>query len=193
MPHVHVTPYDKATGVTKEEYDAAIGRAGRIWNIVSVQSQLPEVLRESMRLYREIMFGPSPLSRAQRELIAAVTSNANACRYCTTAHLHDFRDEVEDQEMVDRIAENWKSAGLDEADRALLTFAEKLTAASATVGEHDVEELRSHGFNDKAISSCVQVVAYFNYINRVAEGLGVAPEGWIEQNGREVRLDPEHG
>jgi alkylhydroperoxidase family enzyme len=81
MPHVHVTPFDEATGVTKREYDAATRRAGRIWNIVSVQSQLPEVMRDSMRLYGSIMFGPSPLTRAQREMIAVVTSHANECDY----------------------------------------------------------------------------------------------------------------
>ena len=81
MPHVHVTPAEEATGVTKQEYEAALARAGRIWNIVSIQSQLPEVMRDSLRLYRSIMFGPSPLSRAQREMIAVVTSNANECHY----------------------------------------------------------------------------------------------------------------
>jgi hypothetical protein len=81
MPHVHVTSLDEATGVTKSEYDAAIGRAGRIWNIVSIQSQLPEVMRDSIRLYSSIMFGPSPLSRAQREMIAVVTSSRNECHY----------------------------------------------------------------------------------------------------------------
>jgi hypothetical protein len=81
MPHIHVAPAEEATGVTKREYDAALARAGRIWNIVSIQSQLPEVMRDSLRLYRSIMFGPSPLSRAQREMIAVVTSNANECHY----------------------------------------------------------------------------------------------------------------
>jgi len=81
MPHVHVTPIEEASGVTKGEYDAAVERAGRIWNIVSIQSQLPEVMRDSMRLYSSIMFGPSPLSRAQREMIAVVTSSVNECHY----------------------------------------------------------------------------------------------------------------
>jgi len=81
VAHVHVTPEEAATGVTKEEYEAAMGRAGRIWNIVSIQSQLPEVMRDSMRLYSTIMFGASPLSRAQREMIAVVTSRVNECHY----------------------------------------------------------------------------------------------------------------
>ena len=56
-------------------------RAGRIWNIVAVQSQNPGALRDSMRLYSTLMFGASPLSRAQREMIAVVTSRANDCFY----------------------------------------------------------------------------------------------------------------
>lgn len=81
MPHVHVLEYDETTGIARREYDAALRRAGTIWNIVSIQSQLPEVMRDSMRIYQSIMFGPSPLSRAQREMMAVVTSKENKCHY----------------------------------------------------------------------------------------------------------------
>ena len=81
MAHVDVLSYDEATGLTRKEYDAAIRRAGRVWNIVSIQSQLPEVMRDSMRIYLSIMYGPSPLSRAQREMMAVVTSQVNECHY----------------------------------------------------------------------------------------------------------------
>lgn len=98
--------------------------------------------------------------------------------------MHDLRDEVEDQEMVDRFAVDWRSAGLDEATTALLELAEKLTDECSTVTAEDIEVLRSHGFDDRGISSCVQVVSYFNYINRIAEGLGASAEDWIEDDGR---------
>ena len=74
---------------------------------------------------------------------------------------------------------------MDEPTLALLAFAEKLTDECAAVRRADIDHLRSHGFDDAGISSCVQVVAYFNYINRIAEGLGVAAEDWIEPDGRE--------
>ena len=80
-PHVRVQKHEETSGVARREYDAAMRRAGRIWNIVSIQSQLPEVMRDSMRLYSSIMYGPSPLSRAQREMIAVVTSEKNDCHY----------------------------------------------------------------------------------------------------------------
>ncbi len=86
--------------------------------------------------------------------------------------------------MVDRIAIDWETAGLDEATLALVRFAEKLTRNPAVVEEEDVQALRDEGFDDAGISSCVQVVAYFNYINRIAEGLGIDHEDWIDDVGR---------
>ncbi len=86
---------------------------------------------------------------------------------------------------MDRFAKDWRTAGLDEPTVALLEFTEKLTDDPGDIGPGDLEVLRRHGFDDRGVSSCVQVVAYFNYINRVAEGLGVPPEDWIVANGRE--------
>ena len=68
---------------------------------------------------------------------------------------------------------DWSEAPLTEADRALCAYAEKLTRAPATMAEADVAELRRHGFDDVAIHDAIQVVAYFNYINRVADAVHV--------------------
>jgi uncharacterized peroxidase-related enzyme len=81
MPHLRLIELDEATGVLKEEYDAAIGRAGKVFNIVRSMSLRPDVLRRSMQLYREIMFGSSGLTRQERELLATVVSRANDCDY----------------------------------------------------------------------------------------------------------------
>ena len=98
--------------------------------------------------------------------------------------MHDLRDEVDDQEMVDRFVGDWRSAGLDEVTTALLDYAEKLTDDPASIGPDSIEVLRGHGLGDEAISSATQVIAYFNYINRIAEGLGVAHEDWLHSDGR---------
>jgi len=70
-----------ATGAVKHEYDAAIKRAGRIWNIVRVMSPNAAVMRASMAFYSALMVGPSGLSRVQREALATITSQANRCHY----------------------------------------------------------------------------------------------------------------
>jgi uncharacterized peroxidase-related enzyme len=71
----------EADGALRREYDEAIARAGKVFNIVRSMSLRPRVLHASMALYREIMFGPSDLSRAERELLAVVVSRANDCHY----------------------------------------------------------------------------------------------------------------
>jgi len=81
VPHLRLIEVDEATGVLKEEYDAAIGRAGKVFNIVRSMSLRPDVLRRSMQLYREVMFGTSGLTRQERELLATVVSRANDCHY----------------------------------------------------------------------------------------------------------------
>ena len=81
MAHLRLIEVDEASGELRLEYDAAIGRAGKVFNIVKAMSLNPAVLNAAMGLYRAIMFGPSELSRADRELLAVVVSNANDCHY----------------------------------------------------------------------------------------------------------------
>ena len=70
-----------AEGELKKEYARAVERAGKVFNILKVQSLNPEVLHASMDLYLATMHGPSALSRSERELLAVVVSWANNCFY----------------------------------------------------------------------------------------------------------------
>jgi len=81
MPYIHQFSDDEASGDSKRELDAARLRAGRVWNIMRVMTPNPAVLKASMALYRAVMFGPSPLLRHQREMMAVVTSRENGCVY----------------------------------------------------------------------------------------------------------------
>ena len=81
MPWIRTIGLDEATGYLKQQLEAAVKRAGRIWHIVGIMSLNPRVLRTSMDFYAAVMYGGSPLSRGQRELIAVVVSRANHCRY----------------------------------------------------------------------------------------------------------------
>jgi uncharacterized peroxidase-related enzyme len=80
-PYIRLIDEDEADGVLKDEYDAAVERAGKVFNIVKAMSLNPRVLQASMKLYKEIMFGESGLSRRERELLATVTSAELSCHY----------------------------------------------------------------------------------------------------------------
>jgi hypothetical protein len=81
VPHLRLIGEDEAIGELQSQYDAAVARAGKVFNIVKAMSLNPGILGASMGLYRAIMFGPSELSRAERELLAVVVSCANDCHY----------------------------------------------------------------------------------------------------------------
>jgi alkylhydroperoxidase family enzyme len=80
-PYLHLIPEEEADGLLREEYDAAVERAGKVFNILKAMSLNPRVLHASMELYKEIMFGESGLSRCDRELLATVTSAEQSCHY----------------------------------------------------------------------------------------------------------------
>ncbi len=65
-------------------------------------------------------------------------------------------------------------------------FAEKLTLQPSTISKLDIENLTSYGLSDKEITEIVQIISYFNYINRVADGLGLEPEDFIDEKGYKI-------
>lgn len=82
MAWIRTVDEAEATGIVKEEYDAAIARAGQVYNIVKLLSVRPKSMGPFIELYIAIMFdGDSPLSRMQREMIATVVSKVNECHY----------------------------------------------------------------------------------------------------------------
>lgn len=81
MAWIRLVSVEAATGHAKRLFDEALARAGRVWNIVHVMSPNPPVMEASMAFYRALLFGPSPLSRAQREMLATVTSREIRCVY----------------------------------------------------------------------------------------------------------------
>jgi uncharacterized peroxidase-related enzyme len=81
MPYIKQVEDHEATGAVKEELDRARKRAGRVWNIVRLMTPNPATMRDSIDFYITVLYGKSPLSRAQREMLATVVSRANHCVY----------------------------------------------------------------------------------------------------------------
>jgi uncharacterized peroxidase-related enzyme len=81
-----------------------------------------------------------------------------------------------DEGLSEAIKCDWRTADLTGRERAMLTYVEKLTQAPATVWRDDVEALRAAGFDDTGILQINLIASWFNYINRVADGLGVGRE-----------------
>lgn len=89
---------------------------------------------------------------------------------------------MRDDDLAGRIEEDYTTAGLTDKRLGMLDFAVKLTTSPAATVESDVERLRHLGFEDIDILHIVEVVSYYAYANRVADGLGIALEDWIPED-----------
>ena len=92
--------------------------------------------------------------------------------------------------LAEAVKRNYREAPLSARERALCEFAEKLTRHPSLMTAEDCQRLRSEGLNDRDILDAVEVISYFNYINRIAEGLGVDLEPEMERRDKESRRPP---
>lgn len=173
MSWIHVHPEDGAQGEIAELYDRLRQQRGRVSNILKVHSLRPSALTHHLDLYMGLLFGSGGLSRAQREMIAVVVSRENQCEYCVSHHREALAKYVKDENILEQVCRDYRKADLTPADRTLLDYARKLTASPAAVEETDVVTMRRSGYTDEDILLANLIVAYFNFVNRIALGLGV--------------------
>jgi len=146
---------------------------GRVSNILKVHSLRPAALEHHLDLYMGLLFGPGGLSRKQREMIAVVVSRANQCEYCVSHHREALARYERDAATLDALCSDYRQASLDAATRRLLDYAHALTSSPADVTEDQLGELRKSGFSDEDILLANLIISYFNFVNRIALGLGV--------------------
>lgn len=174
MSWIETIDETEASGALKEIYDRIAGERGKVSNIMRVQSLNPEAMRAHLELYQEVVYGRNGLSREERELIATAVSVRNGCEYCTNHHAVALNAYWEDDERIDRLVDDLESVDLSVRERALVDYAVKLTDAPDAVEPDDVDKLREAGVDDEQILAAALIIGYFNFVNRLAEGLGVA-------------------
>jgi uncharacterized peroxidase-related enzyme len=163
----------QADGKLESIYAELVAKRGKVSNILQVHSLNPEALQDHLDLYMTIMFGDSGLSRAEREAIAVVVSATNECAYCVNHHAEALRRYIKDEETLEMLMSADGLETLEPRLSNIVRHAEKLTSAPSAMTESDLGELRAVGLNDKDILDLSLVTAYFNFVNRIAQGLGV--------------------
>lgn len=164
---------DAAEGKLAEMYAELIEKRGKVSNILKVHSLNPAALGNHLDLYMTIMFGKSGLSRAEREAIAVVVSANNECAYCVNHHVEALRRYLKDEETLSLLASADGLETLEPRLSNIVRHAEKLTTAPGAMTESDLGELRAVGLSDQDILDVSLITAYFNFVNRIALGLGV--------------------
>jgi uncharacterized peroxidase-related enzyme len=173
IPDIERNP--KAGGVYErvvEQTKAEFPEYPKIWDLFAFGEDYTGHLA---RFTNGVLRTPASISPGLRELVAAYTSRLNQCAFCTKAHAAAAAELLESEELVALVLADRETSPLEEKDKALLRFVEKLTYDSSAVTADDMAPLRAAGWNDEAIYYTITTCALFNFYNRWISGSGVPP------------------
>ena len=179
---IRTIPEAQATGALERVYALARTPAGTVDNVMKAHSLRPHTMEGHLALYRSVLHNEdNVLPLWFLEIVASFTSMLNDCRYALTHHFTNARRLLDDDARADTIYRALKQDRPELAfsgkELALLRYTRKLTVEVGGMMEADLEAARSAGADDGEILEVNQVCAYFNYSNRLLNGLGVTTDG----------------
>lgn len=163
----------EANGQLKKIYNELEEKRGKISNIMKIHSLNPKAMKNHMDFYLNLMFRQSGLTREEREFIGVVVSIINNCEYCIRHHVEALNHYWKDKDKIKKFIDDFNSIELPIKFQYILDYAFKLTKNPSFVKEVDINNLRNSGFSDKDILDINLITSYFNFVNRIALGLGV--------------------
>lgn len=173
---------DEADETLKAALDMARTPHGTVDNVMRVHSLRPSTMNGHVVLYRACLHDPgNTVPMWFQEVISSYVSTLNDCPYSYANHWANARHLIGDDARADAIeaallAQRPEDA-FDGAELAALDYAAKLTLHPGKIEKADVDALRAAGWDDGEILEINQIVGYFNYVNRLLNGLGVTTEG----------------
>jgi len=179
---IRMIPLEGATGKLAEVYERVKTPHGTVDNVMRAHSLRPQSMEGHVVLYRSVLHNPdNTLPFWFLEVVASYVSMTNRCDYSLTHHWANARRLMNDPQRAELVRQALAEAKPEKAfsgkELALLNYARKLTAGVGDMVRADLEALKAAGCDDGEILEVNQVVAYFNYSNRLLNGLGVTTEG----------------
>jgi len=177
MAYITTIDAPDATSELATLYKKYANPDGSVDDVLRVHALNPASLEAHCTLYVQSMHRPSPLSRAEREMVGVVVSRLNGCSYCLTHHAQGLRRLLPaDRQPVADALEQGKPADLTERESAMIAYTSKLTRTPSSIAQTDVDALRAAGLTDREVLDLAQAAGYFAYANRIVLGLGAAIE-----------------
>jgi uncharacterized peroxidase-related enzyme len=179
---IRLVPVEEASGTLAEMYAKVKTPHGTVDNVMRAHSLRPHTMEGHVVLYRSVLHNPeNTLPFLFLEVVASYVSMANRCDYSLTHHWANARRLIGDPARSDAVHAALRAERPEDAfagrELALLRYAHKLTVAVGRMERADIDALRAAGADDGEILEVNQVCAYFNYSNRLLNGLGVTTEG----------------
>jgi len=148
--------------------------------LLDVFRAYPHTSRPLLDYHQALLRGPSPLTVAERELIAAYVSGLNACRYCHGVHQATAQAFGIGEGLLAALLADVTTAPVAGRMKPLLQYVGKLTLSPAKITPADAEAVLAAGWEEQALHDAVAVCGLFNMMNRLVEGLGItAGEGYF--------------
>jgi uncharacterized peroxidase-related enzyme len=179
---IRMLQYEESTGQLRQLYDRVKGPAGSIDNVMKIHSLRPHTMEGHSALYKSVLHHTGNTTPVWfLECLGIYTSLANRCDYSVAHHFAGLTRLLKDEARAAAIYEAL-AAGAPERvfagrELALLRYVRKLTLSPQKMEEQDVVACRAAGCDDAEIFEANQVCAYFNYSNRLLNGLGVTTQG----------------
>jgi len=150
-------------------------KAGFVPNVFLAMGHRPDELRAFMDYHDALMNKEGGLSQAEREMVIVTTSNDNGCLYCVVAHGAVLRIRAKNALVADQVAINYLKADISERQKAMLTFALKISNNAQATSDDDFAVLQSHGFSEEDIWDIAAITAFFGLSNRMVNFASMQP------------------
>jgi len=150
-------------------------KAGFVPNVFLAMGHRPDELRAFMDYHDALMNKEGGLSQAEREMVIVATSNDNGCLYCVVAHGAVLRIRAKNALVADQVAINYLKADISERQKAMLTFALKISNNAQATSDDDFAVLQSHGFSEEDIWDIAAITAFFGLSNRMVNFASMQP------------------
>lgn len=149
----------------------------------------PERYRGWYEFSENLMRGPSPLTAAERELIAGYTSVLNACDFCFGTHTAIAIALGLDESLLEALKDDIEKAPVPDRIRPILRYVKKLTLTPSRLTQSDVDAVLADGWTERALHDAIAVCARFNFMNRMVMGHGIVaqPEKFMERGRRKAK------
>lgn len=179
---IRMIPDEEASEELERQLDRARAPNGSVDNVMRVHSLRPHTMEGHHVLYMSVLHNEgNSLPDWLLETVACYTSILNRCDYSLTNHFANARHLLADDERADRILdalrEDRPESLFSGKELGFLRYARKLTLEPGNMVEADVQRLREVGASDEEILEINQICCYFNYVNRLLNGLGVTLDG----------------
>lgn len=179
MSFVTKTTEEQAGPELKPLYEAIRSHFGFVPNYFQAQGRFPDEIRKHLE-HGEVVMRDGALPQLLKEQILLVVSGINSSSYCIVVHMENLHRLGVEQSLCRYLATDYTRAPVGEKEMALFRFADKLTREPLKVEKADAEAVFKAGWDERALVEAVLVIAWTNFINRVAFGLGLVGEHFGE-------------